>query len=115
MACTVVVVYLTVFTAAGTRAAVVLLESGGVSLSLHHTLNSPRSDVRVFVLTLTSQCRSPVTQYLMQAVVPRACKVRLLLPSATHLPQYSPFLPPPAVTQLMLVANPNQVMLRRVT
>lgn len=33
-------------------------------------------------------------------------KVRLLPASGTSLPAYNPFLPPPAVTQLMLLAAP---------
>lgn len=31
-------------------------------------------------------------------------------PSATELPAYNPFLPPSAVTQLMLIANPEKVL-----
>jgi ADP-ribosylation factor-binding protein GGA len=37
----------------------------------------------------------------------QGCKVRLLSPSGTRLPAYNPFLPPPALTQLMLVARPG--------
>ncbi|KAH9627901.1 hypothetical protein HF086_015345 [Spodoptera exigua] len=37
---------------------------------------------------------------------PDCCKVRLLTPSGTTLPQYNPFLPPPAITQVMLIGRP---------
>ena len=36
-------------------------------------------------------------------------KVKLQPPSATDLPAYNPILPPAAITQIMLVANPKRV------
>ena len=36
-------------------------------------------------------------------------KVKLQPPSATDLPAYNPILPPAAITQVMLLANPNKV------
>lgn len=42
-------------------------------------------------------------------VLLQGCKVRLQAPSSTSLAAYSPFLPPPAITQIMLIANPNKV------
>lgn len=30
-------------------------------------------------------------------------------PSATSLPAYNPFLPPSAITQIMLIANPQRI------
>ena len=43
---------------------------------------------------------------------PQGCKVLLQAPSSTCMPACSPFLPPPAITQVMLIANPNQVSAR---
>lgn len=37
------------------------------------------------------------------------CKCRLQPPSGIELPGHNPFLPPPAITQIMLIANPNKV------
>ena len=37
-------------------------------------------------------------------------KVKLQPPSATELPGYNPILPPSAITQVMLLANPNKVL-----
>jgi len=36
-------------------------------------------------------------------------KVKLQPPSATDLPAYNPILPPSAITQVMLLANPHNV------
>lgn len=35
--------------------------------------------------------------------------MKLQPPSATTLPAYNPFLPPSAITQIMLIANPDNV------
>lgn len=37
------------------------------------------------------------------------CKLKLQPPSSTELPAFNPFLPPGAVTQIILVANPEKV------
>ena len=39
----------------------------------------------------------------------QTCKLRLQPPSGSDLPAHSPFLPPSAITQVMLIANPNKV------
>ena len=39
----------------------------------------------------------------------QSMKVKLQPPSATELPAYNPILPPSAITQVMLLANPNKV------
>jgi ADP-ribosylation factor-binding protein GGA len=39
----------------------------------------------------------------------QAMKVKLQPPSATDLPAYNPILPPSAITQVMLLANPHNV------
>ena len=39
----------------------------------------------------------------------QTCKLRLQPPSGSDLPAHSPFLPPAAITQVMLIANPNKV------
>lgn len=37
------------------------------------------------------------------------CKLKLQPPSSTELPPFNPFLPPSAITQIMLIANPEKV------
>ncbi|KAI5633668.1 VHS domain-containing protein [Phthorimaea operculella] len=81
-------------------------ESEGVTVVLHFCRDKPRPDVNVLVVSTTSKCAQPIDDYKFQAVVPKGCKVRLLPASGSSLPAYNPFLPPPALTQVMLVARP---------
>ncbi|XP_049873158.1 ADP-ribosylation factor-binding protein GGA3 isoform X2 [Pectinophora gossypiella] len=80
-------------------------EEGGVTVVLHFCKDKPRPDVNVIVVSTTSKCKSPIEDYKFQAVVPKGCKVRLLTPSGTRLPARNPFLPPPALTQVLLLAR----------
>lgn len=84
----------------------VIEERNGISVVLHFAHDSPRSDVSVIVITTMSKNAKPLTNYLFQAVVPKKCKCRLQAPSGTKLPAHNPFLPPSAITQIMLIANP---------
>ncbi|KAJ2949231.1 hypothetical protein O0L34_g6182 [Tuta absoluta] len=86
----------------------VLEESEGVTVVLHYCRDKPRPDVNVVVVSTTSRCGQPIDDYKFQAVVPKGCKVRLLPPSGTSLPAFNPFLPPPALTQVLLVARPGR-------
>ncbi|CAG5045130.1 unnamed protein product [Parnassius apollo] len=81
-------------------------EDGGVTVVLHFCKDKPRPDVNVIVISTTSKNSSPIEDYKFQAVLPKGCKVRLLAASGTSLPAYNPFLPPPALTQVMLLARP---------
>ncbi|XP_063881113.1 ADP-ribosylation factor-binding protein GGA1-like isoform X2 [Scylla paramamosain] len=93
----------------GKQGSVTVLDSNDVSVILHFTENQPREDVAVVVASVMSRNSQPITNYVLQAVVPKGCKVRLQAPSSTSLAAYSPFLPPPAITQIMLIANPNKL------
>ncbi|KAL6430273.1 hypothetical protein ACFW04_007770 [Cataglyphis niger] len=84
----------------------VIEERNGISVVLHFTQDSPRPDVSVVVITTMSKNAKPLNNYLFQAVVPKKCKCRLQPPSGTKLPAHNPFLPPSAITQIMLIANP---------
>ncbi|XP_045536554.1 ADP-ribosylation factor-binding protein GGA3 [Papilio machaon] len=81
-------------------------EEGGLTVVLHFCRDKPRPDVNVIVISTTSKNTSPIEDYKFQAVLPKGCKVRLLPASGSSLPAYNPFLPPPALTQLMLVGRP---------
>ncbi|GLV41931.1 Golgi-localized gamma-adaptin ear containing ARF binding protein [Carabus blaptoides fortunei] len=85
----------------------VLEEKNGISVILHFAKDKPREDVQVIVVTTLSKNTSPLTNYHFQAVVPKICKIKLQPPSGSDLPAYNPFLPPSAITQIMLLANPN--------
>lgn len=86
----------------------VIEEKNGISVILHFARDSPRPDVFVIVITTMSKNAKPLNNYLFQAVVPKKCKCRLQPPSGTELPAHNPFLPPSAITQIMLVANPSK-------
>ncbi|XP_006622144.1 ADP-ribosylation factor-binding protein GGA3 isoform X2 [Apis dorsata] len=86
----------------------VIEEKNGISVVLHFARDNPRKDVFVVVITTMSKNLKPLTNYLFQAVVPKRCKCRLQSPSGTELPGHNPFLPPSAITQIMLIANPTK-------
>ncbi|XP_076235406.1 ADP-ribosylation factor-binding protein Gga [Calliopsis andreniformis] len=86
----------------------VIEEKNGITVVLHFARDNPRQDVFVVVITTMSKNLKPVSDYLFQAVVPKNCKCRLQPPSGTELPSHNPFLPPSAITQIMLIANPNK-------
>ncbi|XP_071447586.1 ADP-ribosylation factor-binding protein GGA1 [Hetaerina americana] len=64
-----------------------------------------REDISVLVVTITSRLEAPISSCLFQAVVPKGCRLRLLPASGTDLPAHNPFLPPAAITQVMLIAS----------
>ncbi|XP_066584207.1 ADP-ribosylation factor-binding protein GGA1 isoform X2 [Prorops nasuta] len=86
----------------------VIDEKNDISVVLHFAKDSPRPDVYVVVITTMSKSAKPLSNYLFQAVVPKRCKCRLQPPSGTNLPAHNPFLPPSAITQIMLIANPHK-------
>nr|XP_023029150.1 ADP-ribosylation factor-binding protein GGA3 [Leptinotarsa decemlineata] len=89
----------------------VLDERNGISVSLHLAKDKPREGVNVFVVTTVSKNKLPLSSFMFQAVVPKGCKLKMQPPSSTDLPAYNPFLPPSAITQIMLVANPGGVQM----
>ncbi|XP_066998251.2 ADP-ribosylation factor-binding protein GGA1 [Anabrus simplex] len=86
----------------------ILDEKNGLSVVLHFARDAPRPDVSVIVVTTINRNTEPVSSFLFQAVVPKTCRLRLLPPSGSDLPAHNPFLPPSAITQVMLIANPNK-------
>lgn len=42
--------------------------------------------------------------------VAQVMKVKLQPPSSTELPAFNPILPPAAITQILLLANPHKVL-----
>ncbi|RZC33430.1 ADP-ribosylation factor-binding protein GGA3, partial [Asbolus verrucosus] len=68
----------------------ILNDRNGITITLHFVKDKPREDVRVFVVTT-------------------GCKLKLQPPSTTVLPACNPFLPPAAITQIMLIASPDDI------
>ncbi|KAK0097803.1 hypothetical protein PV326_013644 [Microctonus aethiopoides] len=87
----------------------VINDKNSISLILNFADGSPRPDISVIVVTTMSKNSKALTNYLFQAVIPKTCKCRLQQPSGTELPAQNLFLPPAAITQIMLIANPNNV------
>ncbi|XP_061088375.1 ADP-ribosylation factor-binding protein GGA1 [Conger conger] len=71
-----------------------------------------RPDVLVVVISMLSSAPIPVTSIRFQAAVPKVMKVKLQPPSGTELPAFNPILPPAAITQVLLLANPHQEKVR---
>jgi len=81
----------------------------GMSVALHFTSNRVAGwpGAAVVVATLTSRAATALSAISFRPVLPRGCRVRLLPPSTTALPPCSPFTPPPAVTQVLVLAGPE--------
>lgn len=87
-------------------------EKNGLTVVIHFGKNIPRSDVTVMVVSTMSKSSSPVKNVSFQAAVPKSMKIKLQPPSATDLPPHNPILPPAAITQVMLLANPQKETVR---
>jgi len=81
-------------------------EDNGVSIVLHFTNNNPRLGVAVIVVTITNHQEHDISDLEFRPVVPKGCKVKLMPASSQSLPSFSPFSPPPAITQIMILGNP---------
>ncbi|KAI5717036.1 hypothetical protein M8J76_016513 [Diaphorina citri] len=80
--------------------------SHALTILIHLTRTRPKPNVAVFVVTTLSKLSSPMSQYLFQPV---GYKLKLQPASSTSLPAFNPFLPSPAITQIMLIACPQPV------
>ncbi|KAF8774171.1 ADP-ribosylation factor-binding protein GGA1 like protein [Argiope bruennichi] len=90
----------------GTLQPLNLHEKNGLNVVIHFGKDSPRPDITVMVVSTMSKNSSPVKNVSFQAAVPKSMKIKLQPPSATDLPPHNPILPPAAITQVMLLANP---------
>ncbi|KAJ4944420.1 hypothetical protein JOQ06_012964, partial [Pogonophryne albipinna] len=83
-------------------------DKSGVRVLLHFATDSPagRPDVLVMVASMLNTAPLPLRNIALQAAVPKTMKVRLQSPSGTELASFNPILPPAAITQVMLLANP---------
>ncbi|CAM9741177.1 unnamed protein product [Lampetra planeri] len=86
----------------------------GLRVLLHFSRGCPpgRPDVLVVVLSVISTAPQPISGLLFQAAVPKNMRVKLQPASGTELPGFNPLQPPAAVTQVMLLANPNKEKVR---
>uniref|UniRef100_A0A4W6FQF2 Golgi associated, gamma adaptin ear containing, ARF binding protein 3a n=1 Tax=Lates calcarifer TaxID=8187 RepID=A0A4W6FQF2_LATCA len=89
-------------------------DKNGVRVLLHFATDCPpgRPDVLVIVASTLNTAPLPVRNIVLQAAVPKTMKVRLQPPSGTELAPFNPILPPAAITQVMLLANPLKEKVR---
>lgn len=89
-------------------------DKNGVRVLLHFATECPagRPDVLVMVASMLNTAPLPVRDIVLQAAVPKMMKVRLQSPSGTELAPFNPILPPAAITQVMLLANPLKEKVR---
>ncbi|CAO2601619.1 ADP-ribosylation factor-binding protein GGA1 [Lemmus lemmus] len=82
---------------------------------LFHFARDPlpgRSDVLVVVVSMLSTAPQPIRNIVFQSAVPKIMKVRLQPPSGTELPAFNPIVHPSAITQVLLLANPQKEKVR---
>lgn len=89
---------------------ITLFDQGGIHVSLHFARDSPpgHPGVAVVVISTVNTSALHVKDFLFQAAVPKTMLVKLQPASGTHLPPYNPLLPPPAISQVLLLANPQK-------
>ncbi|XP_023670407.1 ADP-ribosylation factor-binding protein GGA1 [Paramormyrops kingsleyae] len=93
---------------------VTVFDRHSLRVLFHFARDSPpgRPDVLVVVISMLSSAPVPVTNIRFQAAVPKVMKVKLQPPSGTELPSFNPILPPAAITQVLLLANPSKEKVR---
>ncbi|XP_067089276.1 ADP-ribosylation factor-binding protein GGA1-like [Osmerus mordax] len=67
-----------------------------------------RPDVLVVIVSMLSSAPTPVTSIHLHTSAPQGMAVKLQPPSGTELPAFNPILPPAAITQVLLLANPHK-------
>ncbi|NXC97410.1 GGA1 protein, partial [Certhia familiaris] len=71
-----------------------------------------RPDVLVVVISMLSTAPQPIRNIIFQSAVPKIMKVKLQPPSGTELPAFNPIVHPSAITQVLLLANPQKEKVR---
>uniref|UniRef100_A0AAY4AD54 Golgi associated, gamma adaptin ear containing, ARF binding protein 1 n=1 Tax=Denticeps clupeoides TaxID=299321 RepID=A0AAY4AD54_9TELE len=90
---------------------VTIFDKHSLRVLFHFAKDCPpaRPDVLVVIISMLSSAPIPVTNIRFQAAVPKTMKVKLQPSSGTDLPACNPILPPAAITQVLLLANPHKV------
>ncbi|KAM3863483.1 ADP-ribosylation factor-binding protein GGA1-like [Diretmus argenteus] len=89
---------------------VTVFDGHSLRVLFHFARDSPpsRPDVLVVIISMLSSAPVPVTNISFHTSAPKSMAVKLQPPSGTELPAFNPILPPAAVTQILLLANPNK-------
>uniref|UniRef100_A0A8C6SUM0 Golgi associated, gamma adaptin ear containing, ARF binding protein 1 n=1 Tax=Neogobius melanostomus TaxID=47308 RepID=A0A8C6SUM0_9GOBI len=95
---------------AGSLLPVTVFDGHSLRVLFHFAQNHPpsRPDVLVVIISMLSSAPSPVSKINFDVQAPKSMAVKLQPPSGTELPAFNPILPPAAITQILLLANPNK-------
>lgn len=93
---------------------VTIFDKHSLRVLFHFARDSPpaRPDVLVVIISMLSSAPVPITNVRFQSAVPKTMRVRLQPPSGSDLPAFNPLLPPAAITQVLLLANPHKEKVR---
>nr|XP_056703134.1 ADP-ribosylation factor-binding protein GGA1 [Euleptes europaea] len=93
---------------------VTVYDQHGFRVLFHFAKDSlpDRPDVLVVVISMISTAPLPIKNIIFQSAVPKVMKVKLQPPSGTELPAFNPIVPPTAITQVLLLANPQKEKVR---
>ncbi|XP_026069744.1 ADP-ribosylation factor-binding protein GGA1 [Carassius auratus] len=93
---------------------VTIFDKHSLRVLFHFARDSPpaRPDVLVVIISMLSSAPVPITNVRFQAAVPKTMRVKLQPPLGTDLPAFNPLLPPAAITQVLLLANPHKEKVR---
>ncbi|XP_063165450.1 ADP-ribosylation factor-binding protein GGA1 [Candoia aspera] len=93
---------------------VTVYDQHGFRVLFHFAKDSlpDRPDVLVVVISMLSTAPLPIRNIIFQSAVPKMMKVKLQPPSGTELPPFNPIVPPTAITQVLLLANPQKEKVR---
>ncbi|XP_077415366.1 ADP-ribosylation factor-binding protein GGA1-like isoform X2 [Vanacampus margaritifer] len=89
---------------------VTVFDGHSLRVLFHFACDSPpsRPDVQVVIISMLSSAPVPVTNINLHISARKSMAVKLQPPSGTDLPAFNPILPTAAVTQIMLLANPDK-------
>ncbi|XP_019370794.1 PREDICTED: ADP-ribosylation factor-binding protein GGA1 [Gavialis gangeticus] len=93
---------------------VTVYDQHGFRVLFHFARDSlpERPDVLVVVISMLSTAPLPICNIVFQSAVPKVMKVKLQPPSGTELPAFNPIVHPTAITQVLLLANPQKEKVR---
>ncbi|NXN91094.1 GGA1 protein, partial [Rhinopomastus cyanomelas] len=93
---------------------VTVYDQHGFRVLFHFAKDSlpERPDVLVVVISMLSTAPQPIRNIVFQSAVPKVMKVKLQPPSGTELPAFNPIVHPSAITQVLLLANPQKEKVR---
>ncbi|XP_015248881.1 PREDICTED: ADP-ribosylation factor-binding protein GGA1-like [Cyprinodon variegatus] len=89
---------------------ITVFDGHSLRVLFHFARDSPpsRPDVLVVIISMLSSAPVPATNIHFEAKAPQSVGVKLQPPSGSELPAFNPILPPAAITQILLIANPNK-------